>query len=260
VPWNDGAAVDEAFRAHPGRIAAVVAEPVLANAGVLAPGPGFLEHLRELTRRDGALLVWDEVITGFRVAHGGAQGRFEVQPDLTTLGKVIGGGMPIGAHGGRADLMDLVAPVGPVYQAGTLSGHPLAMAGGVAVLRQLTPARYDELEARVAGLATELEGAAAEAGVTAAVSRVGPLLTVFFRSSAPADARAALDSDRLAFAAFFGAMLDAGVLLPPSQFEAWFPGFAHGDEEFRAIARAAVGAFAAVAAGTGGGAPATSAP
>ena len=257
VPWNDAAAVEQAFEAHRGRIATVVAEPVVANAGVLAPSPGFLEHLRDLTRRDGALLVWDEVITGFRVAHGGAQGRFGVQPDLTTLGKVIAGGMPVGAYGGRGDLMDLVAPVGPVYQAGTLSGHPLAMAGGVAVLRQLTQARYDELEARVAGLATDLEAAAGAAGVAAAVSRVGPLLTVFFRASAPTDARAALESDRTAYAAFFGAMLDAGVLLPPSQFEAWFPGFSHGDEEFATIARASADAFAAVAAGRAAPADAT---
>jgi glutamate-1-semialdehyde 2,1-aminomutase len=259
VPWNDVPAVEQAFAAHPGRIAAVVAEPVVANAGVLPPRPGFLERLRELTRQGRALLVWDEVITGFRVARGGAQGRFGVQPDLTTLGKVIGGGMPVGAYGGRADLMDLVAPTGPVYQAGTLSGHPLAMAGGIAVLRQLTQDRYDELEARVAGLAGDLEAAAREAGVTVAVSRVGPLLTVFFRSSAPADARAALGSDRIAYAAFFGAMLDRGVLLPPSQFEAWFPGFSHGDEEFAAIVRAATGAFAAVAAGPGDGAPTSAA-
>src|SRR6266545_3983338 len=160
MPYNDRRAVTEAFAALPGRIAAVVVEPVVANVGVIPPAPGYLEHLRETTRADGALLVFDEVITGFRLARGGAQARFGVTPDLTTLGKIIGGGMPIGAYGGRAELMDLVAPAGPVYQAGTLSGHPLSMAAGIATLAELTPDHYGAFEETVANLAAGLADAA----------------------------------------------------------------------------------------------------
>jgi glutamate-1-semialdehyde 2,1-aminomutase len=245
LPFNDPSAATLAFAEHAGRIAAVVVEPVVANAGVVAPRSGFLEHLRDLTRDDGALLVFDEVITGFRMGVGGAQGRFRVRPDLTTLGKVIGGGMPIGAYGGRADLMSLVAPDGPVYQAGTLSGHPLAMAAGLATLRRLTEERYVVLEDWAAELAERLADAARAAGREVAISRVGPLLTVFFRPTMPLDAADALASDRDAYARFFGAMLDAGVLLPPSQFEAWFPGFAHGPGELDAVVAAAARAFLA---------------
>ncbi|HEU4674116.1 MAG TPA: glutamate-1-semialdehyde 2,1-aminomutase [Candidatus Limnocylindrales bacterium] len=246
LPFNDLSAATLAFAEHAGRIAAVVVEPVVANAGVIGPVPGFLEHLRQLTRADGALLVFDEVITGFRLGPGGAQGRFRVQPDLTTLGKVIGGGMPIGAYGGRADLMALVAPEGAVYQAGTLSGHPLAMAAGVATLRQLGEDRYAALEGWAEALAERLADAATGAGRRdVAIARVGPLLTVFFRPTIPTDAAEALASDRDAYARFFGGMLDAGVLLPPSPFEAWFPGFAHGQTELDAIAAAAERAFRA---------------
>jgi glutamate-1-semialdehyde 2,1-aminomutase len=185
-----------------------------------------------VTAAAGAILVFDEVITGFRVAHGGAQARYGVQPDLTVLGKVIGGAMPVGAYGGRRDLMDLVAPVGPVYQAGTLSGHPLTMAAGAATLRQLRASRYDELEATGATLEAGLRDAAASAGRESpgrevAVQRVGALLTVFFRPTAPRSSDEAMASDRVAYARFFGAMLDAGILLPPSQFEAWFISLAH---------------------------------
>lgn len=243
VPFNQPGALVRAFAAQPGRIAAVIAEPVVANAGVIAPQPGFLQHLREITRHHGALLILDEVITGFRLGPGGAQGRFEVTPDLTTLGKIIGGGMPVGAYGGRRDLMDLVAPAGPVYQAGTLSGHPLAMAAGVATLQQLAPERYDLLERRVDRLVGSLEAAAANARRAVAIARSGPLLTVFFRDRVPLDAAQAFESDRDAYARFFGAMLDGGVLLPPSQFEAWFPGFAHGDAEIDRIVEAAERAF-----------------
>jgi glutamate-1-semialdehyde 2,1-aminomutase len=245
LPFNDADAVCAAFAAHPGEIAAVVTEPVVANAGVIAPRPGFLELLREITLGDGALLVFDEVITGFRLGPGGAQARFGVRPDLTTLGKIIGGGMAIGAFGGRQDLMELVAPLGPVYQAGTLSGHPLAMAAGIATLRQLALERYVALEGRVSRLVDELRAAAAEAGRAVAIARSGPLLTVFFRDGIPTDAAEAFESDRAAYARFFGAMLDAGVLLPPSQFEAWFPGFAHGEAEIDRIVEAARRAFAA---------------
>jgi glutamate-1-semialdehyde 2,1-aminomutase len=248
LPYNDPTAVTLAFAEHAGRIAAVIVEPVAANTGVIAPAPGFLEHLRETTRADGALLVFDEVITGFRVGHGGAQERFGVAPDLTTLGKIIGGGMPIGAYGGRADLMGLVAPAGPVYQAGTLSGHPLSMAAGIATLAELTPDSYVALEETAADLAAGLVDAAAAARCLVAVARVGPLLTVFFRSPVPTDAAEALASDRAAYARFFGSMLDQGVFLPPSQFEAWFPSMAHGPAEIGATLAAARMAFAAGAA------------
>ncbi len=243
LPHNDLAAVTLAFAEHSGRIAAVVVEPVAANSGVIAPAQGFLEHLRETTRADGALLVFDEVITGFRVGLGGAQARFGVTPDLTTLGKIIGGGMPIGAYGGRADLMDLVAPAGPVYQAGTLSGHPLSMAAGIATLAELTPDRYAALEETATELAAGLADAVVAARRRVAIARVGPLLTVFFRPTVPTGAAEALASDRAAYARFFGSMLDQGVFLPPSQFEAWFPSMAHGPADIDATIRAARTAF-----------------
>jgi glutamate-1-semialdehyde 2,1-aminomutase len=248
LPYNDLASVSLAFAVHRSRIAAVIIEPVGANCGVIAPAPGFLEHLREVTREDRALLVFDEVITGFRLGLGGAQARFGVRPDLTTLGKIIGGGMAIGAFGGRADLMDLVAPAGPVYQAGTLSGHPLSMAAGIATLADLTPDRYVALEETTSDLATGLAEAAAAARCVVAVARVGPLLTVFFRPTEPADAAEALRSDRARYARFFGSMLDQGVFLPPSQFEAWFPSMAHGVAEIEATIAAAHVAFKASAA------------
>jgi len=239
LPFNDPTMVTAAFASHPGKIAAVIVEPVVANAGIIAPLPGFLEHLRRTTRADGALLVFDEVITGFRVGPGGAQARYGVRPDLTTLGKVIGGGMPIGAYGGRADLMRLVAPSGPVYQAGTLSGHPLSMAAGIATLATLGPEDYVALDEAgrllEIGLAEAIEGA----GRQACVARVGSLLTLFFLPRLPLDAAEALAADRDAYARFFGAMLDQGVLLPPSQFEAWFLSTTHGSDEIAAIVRAA---------------------
>ena len=245
LPYNDSEAVTQAFVTMPGRIAAVIVEPVVANAGVIPPLDGYLEHLRVVTSADGALLVFDEVITGFRLASGGAQARLGVTPDLTTLGKIIGGGMPIGAYGGRADLMDLVAPVGPVYQAGTLSGHPLSMAAGIATLGELDEERYAALEESAAALASGLTEAAARAGREVAVARVGSLLTVFFRPTLPANAAEALASDRDAYARFFGAMLDQGILLPPSQFEAWFVSMAHGPAEIEATLEVARRAFAA---------------
>jgi len=245
LPFNDPGAVVRAFSTRPGRIAAVIVEPVVANAGVIPPAAGYLEHLREVTRADGALLVFDEVITGFRIGHGGAQARFGVTPDLTTLGKIIGGGMPIGAYGGRADLMELVAPAGPVYQAGTLSGHPLSMAAGIASLGELDEDGYKALEASAAALAAGLAKAAADAGREVSVARVGSLLTVFFRPTRPVDAAEALASDREAYAGFFGAMLDLDILLPPSQFEAWFVSMAHRPAEIEATVDAAREAFAA---------------
>ena len=245
LPYNDAEAVTRAFAAQPGRIAAVIVEPVVANAGVIPPLPGYLEHLRDVTRANGALLIFDEVITGFRLALGGAQGRFGVTPDLTTLGKIIGGGMPIGAYGGRADLMSLVAPAGPVYQAGTLSGHPLSMAAGIATLEELHDDRYADLEATAAALEAGLANAASAAGREVAIARVGSLLTVFFRQTPPVDAAEALASDRAAYARFFGSMLDQGILLPPSQFEAWFVSMTHRPAELAATIEAAQTAFAA---------------
>jgi glutamate-1-semialdehyde 2,1-aminomutase len=245
LPYNDPTSVTLAFARHAGRIAAVIVEPVGANVGIVPPQPGFLEHLREATTADGALLIFDEVITGFRVGPGGAQARYGVRPDLTTLGKIIGGGMPIGAYGGRADLFELVAPSGPVYQAGTLSGHPLSMAAGIATLTALDPDRYLVLDAFAAALAEGVEAAAADAGREVAVARVGSLLTAFFRPTAPVDAGEALASDRAAYTRFFGSMLDQGILLPPSQFEAWFVSMAHGEEDVEATIAAARQAFRA---------------
>lgn len=247
VPYNDRAAVERVFAEHAGRIAAVIVEPVAANVGVVPPVPGFLEGLRQVTRADGALLVFDEVITGFRIARGGAVARYGVEPDLVTLGKVIGGGLPIGAYGGRAELLDLVAPVGPVYQAGTLAGHPIAMAAGIATLNLLAPGAYRELERAGAALEAGLRAAAAEAGLAVAINRVGSILTVFFASRPPTDAATARASDTAAFARFHRAMRSAGVLVPPSQFEAWFVSLAHTDSEIARTVAAARDAFRACA-------------
>ena len=243
VPYNDPEAIASVFEHHPGAVAAVIVEPVAANVGVVAPAAGFLQTLRDLTVANGALLIFDEVITGFRLARGGAQERYGVTPDLTTLGKIIGGGMPVGAYGGRADLMRHVAPEGGVYQAGTLSGHPLAMAAGAATLDLLTPDVYDGLEQAGAELEAGLRDAAAAAGREVAIARVGSLLTVFFLPAAPRDWAEAGAADRDAYASFFGAMLDQGILLPPSQFEAWFIGTAHGSAEIAATLATARRAF-----------------
>ena len=248
LPLNDRTALAYAFAQHAGRIAAVLVEPVAANVGVIPPEPGFLEDARRLSRLDGALLIFDEVITGFRLGPGGAQARYGIRPDLTTLGKVIGGGMPIGAYGGRRDVMDLVAPSGPVYQAGTLSGHAVSMAAGIAALDELTAASYLALEAAGARLADGLGRAAARAGRSISVTRAGSLLTVFFRPDPPIDAADALSADRAAFGVFFRAMLAEGVLLPPSQFEAWFVSLAHDDATLDATVAAAHRAFEAAGA------------
>ena len=221
--YNDLDSVEALLAAHPDEVAAVIVEPVAANMGVVAPIEGFLLGLRALTERFGALLIFDEVITGFRVARGGAQELHGVRPDLTVLGKIIGGGLPVGAYGGRADLMDLVAPAGPVYQAGTLSGHPVVMAAGEATLRQLTPDVYARLERQSARLSAGLRVPGTS------VARLGSLLTLFFRESTPRNFVEAKSADTAAFARFFHAMLDAGVVLPPSQFEAWFVSAAHDD-------------------------------
>jgi glutamate-1-semialdehyde 2,1-aminomutase len=226
APYNDLDAVAEVFRRHGERLAAVIVEPIAANMGVVEPLPGFLQGLRDLCSRAGALLVFDEVITGFRVARGGAQAIYGVVPDLTLLGKIIGGGLPIGAFGGRPELMDLLAPAGPVYQAGTLSGHPLAMAAGCATLEQLDDGRYKRLDR----LSERLAGGIAERLSGASVTRVGSLLTPFFRSLPPRNMQEAAESDTARFAEVFRQLLERGVLPPPSQFEAWFVSAAHSDE------------------------------
>ena len=221
--YNHLASVEALLHEHLGLVAAIIVEPVAANMGVVPPAPGFLAGLRRLADEAGALLVFDEVITGFRVAPGGAQELYGVRPDLTVLGKIIGGGLPVGAYGGRAELLDLVAPAGPVYQAGTLSGHPVVMAAGEAALLQLTPDVYAAMERR----ADRLEKGLQREGVS--VARVATLLTMFFRDAPPANFKEAKASDTRAFARFFRNMRKAGVLLPPSQFEAWFVSAAHDD-------------------------------
>ena len=243
--YNDLAAVEEALGTH--RIAAVIVEPVAGNMGLVPPAPGFLQGLRRLCSAAGALLIFDEVITGFRVAYGGAQTLYGIAPDLTCLGKVIGGGLPIGAYGGRADLMVQVSPQGPVYQAGTLAGNPLAVAAGLATLARLRrPGTYAALEAAGAAAARILRDAAADAGVACSVVSVGSVLTPFFSPEPPTDLGSALRADTAAYARFFGAMLAAGVYLPPAQFECAFLSLAHGAEELAKLHAAAREAFAAV--------------
>ncbi|CAN5281878.1 glutamate-1-semialdehyde 2,1-aminomutase [soil metagenome] len=226
APFNDSDAIAELLATHD--VAAVIVEPVAANMGVVPPLAGYLTGLRELTSRHGAVLIFDEVITGFRVARGGAAERYGVTPDLTVLGKIIGGGLPVGAYGGRADLMKQIAPDGPVYQAGTLSGNPLAMVAGAATLRQLTPTVYQQLEEAGATLEAGLADAAEAAGASVRISRVGSLLTAYVDD----------------FPTFFHSMLMAGIMLPPSQHEAWFVSTAHREDDLDATLRAARDAFA----------------
>jgi glutamate-1-semialdehyde 2,1-aminomutase len=247
APFNDLAAVERLFREHAGRIAAVVLEPVVGNMGLVLPDEGFLAGLRELTAADGALLVFDEVMTGFRVHPGGAQALFGVTPDLTALGKVIGGGLPVGAYGGRREIMELVAPSGPVYQAGTLSGNPLAMAAGIATLRGLgEDGAWDAADRSAERLVSGLEAAAADAGVPGYATRAGTMLGFFFAESPVRSWEDAKQADTARFARFHAAMLERGVYLPPSQFEAWFVSSAHGDAEIDATLAAAREAFASL--------------
>lgn len=248
LPYNDLDAVRAALIAHPDDVAAVIVEPVAANMGVVRPEAGFLEGLRSLTEAHGALLIFDEVITGFRVAFGGVQGRTGIRPDLTCLGKIVGGGLPLAVYGGRRDVMDSLAPLGPVYQAGTLSGNPVAVAAGRAALRRLTsPDFYDVLEHGAATLEAGLVAAARRAGVGCVVVREGSMLTVFFLPHPPANFDQAAAADPARFGRFFRAMLDGGILIPPSQFEAWFVSAAHGRDEIERTVAAAVAAFREVA-------------
>ncbi len=228
APFNSVEAVEQAFDAHRGRIAAVIVEPVAGNMGCVPPAEGFLGALREITTRDGALLVFDEVMTGFRVAYGGAQQRYGIRPDLTTLGKVIGGGLPIGAYGGRADIMAQVAPSGPVYQAGTLSGNPLAVSAGLAMLRRLRahPEIYGLLEERTAALTAGL-------APMFTVNRVGSMFTLFFTEGPVTGYDSARRADTRRFAGYFHFMLERGIYLAPSQFEADFVSAAHNEEDIQ---------------------------
>lgn len=246
LPYNDPDVVDQTFKKFKGQIAAIIVEPVVGNMGCVPPAKGFLDALRYITSRDNSVLIFDEVMTGFRLAFGGAQEVYGTLPDLTTLGKIIGGGLPVGAYCGPAELMDLVAPLGPVYQAGTLSGNPVAMAAGLATLCSLRDNReiYGQLERRAATLVTMVVEAAKEAGVDLTYNRVGSMFTWFFTRGAVTDWRSASTSDTKAFGRFHAAMLDSGVYLPPSQFEAAFLSAAHTDDDVRETVAGAREAFA----------------
>jgi glutamate-1-semialdehyde 2,1-aminomutase len=244
--YNDLPSVESLCKSHKGSIAAVIVEPIAGNMGVTPPSDGFLQGLRALTARHGILLIFDEVISGFRASAGGAQVLLGVTPDLTCLGKIIGGGLPVGAYGGRADIMELVAPSGPVYQAGTLSGNPLAMTAGLWALKRLTPGLYKSLARRGTMLAAGLAEAARDARVPLQVNAFGSMLTPFFTSSPVRDYESALQSDTGAYATFFGAMQKRGIYPPPSQFEAWFLSAAHTDRHVEQTIVAARAAMKAV--------------
>jgi glutamate-1-semialdehyde 2,1-aminomutase len=247
--YNDLTSVARAFASDAGEIAAVIVEPIAGNMGVVPPAPGFLASLRDLCHTHGALVVFDEVISGFRAGPGGAQGALGVQPDLTCLGKIIGGGLPVGAYGGRADLMALVAPSGPVYQAGTLSGNPLAMTAGLWSLERLTPRLYRGLAALGTRLAAGLADAARAARVPLQVNAVGSVVTPFFTDRPVRDYASATSADTAAYARFFRAMLARGIYPPPSQFEAWFLSAAHTPRDVDRTIAAAHAAMQDVAAG-----------
>jgi glutamate-1-semialdehyde 2,1-aminomutase len=248
LPYNDLAEVEAAFDAHEGEIAAVILEPVVGNAGCIPPAPGYLAGLRAITRREGALLIVDEVMTGFRVALGGALQLYHLDADLVTLGKIVGGGLPVGVFGGKRKFMDLLAPLGPVYQAGTLSGNPLAMAAGIATLSYLqehAATIYPRLNSTSQAVAEGVAKEAATAGIPLTLNRVGSMWTWFFREGPVTNYEEATQSDTAAFGRFHRAMLEQGIWLPPSQFEALFLGAAHGDAEVQATIEAARVAFAA---------------
>jgi glutamate-1-semialdehyde 2,1-aminomutase len=249
LPYNDLGAVEEAFAAHPGAVAAVILEAVVGNAGCIAPGEGYLAGLRALTAREGALLIVDEVMTGFRLSLGGAVELYGLDPDLVTLGKIVGGGLPVGVFGGKLGLMEMLAPLGPVYQAGTLSGNPLAMAAGIATvgyLREHAAEVYPRLEATAKAVAEGVKAEAEKAGVALTLNRVGSMWTWFFTTGPVRNYEEAARSDTKAFGRFHRAMLDQGVWLPPSQFEAAFLSTAHGEAETEATIRAARVAMAVV--------------
>ncbi|MFZ1916285.1 MAG: glutamate-1-semialdehyde 2,1-aminomutase [Terriglobales bacterium] len=250
LPFNDTDVLEQTFKKFRHQIACVIVEPVVGNMGCVPPARGYLEALRAITSRDKALLIFDEVMTGFRLAFGGAQELFAIQPDLTTMGKIIGGGLPVGAYGGASEIMDLVAPLGPVYQAGTLSGNPLAMAAGYATLRYLREHKdvYAKLDKLAAEVVAGVDAVAKEAGVTLCHNRVGSMFTWFFTGGPVTDWTSAAKCDTEAFGRFFRTMLENGIYLPPSQFEAAFIGAAHTDHDVQQTIAAAKQAFATVTA------------
>ena len=246
--YNDIDSVKALFAQYPDQIAAVIVEPIAGNMGLVLPKEGFLEGLREVTAENGALLIFDEVISGFRASFGGAQKVYNIMPDLTCMGKIIGGGLPVGAYGGKKEIMMHVAPVGPVYQAGTLSGNPLAMAAGMAILDELAkPGVYEEIEAKTKKLVQGLQTAADKAGVKIALNQSASLFTIFFTETPVDSYQAAMTSNTEQFKVFFQAMLGQGFYLPPSQFECWFVSQAHSDEDIENTIKAAEIAFQAVA-------------
>ncbi len=256
LPYNDLVAVESAFAAHPGEIAAVILEPVVGNAGCIPPADGYLEGLRSITRCEGALLIVDEVMTGFRVALGGAVELYGMDPDLITLGKIVGGGLPVGVFGGKREWMDMLAPLGPVYQAGTLSGNPLAMAAGIATVEYLQEHAgevYPRLEATARSVAEGVAAEAARAGIPLATNRVGAMWTWFFTAGPVKDYDDAAKSDTAAFGRFHNSMLEQGVWLPPSQFEAAFLSTAHSVKEISATITAARKAFENISVNKAGG-------
>jgi glutamate-1-semialdehyde 2,1-aminomutase len=250
LPYNDICALDQAFEKFKHQIACVIVEPVVGNMGCVPPARGYLEALRAITAHDKALLIFDEVMTGFRLAFGGAQELYAIQPDLTTMGKIIGGGLPVGAYGGPSEIMDLIAPLGPVYQAGTLSGNPLAMAAGYATLSYLRERKdaYSKLEKLAAEVVAGVAAAAKDAGVTMCHNRVGSMFTWFFTEGPVTDWTSSAKSDTEAFGRFFRAMLENGIYLPPSQFEAAFMSAAHTERDVQQTITAAKQAFAMAAA------------
>jgi glutamate-1-semialdehyde 2,1-aminomutase len=249
APYNDARAVASLFEKYPGKIAAIIVEPIAANMGVVLPSRGFLSGLRRLTRKYGALLIFDEVITGFRVAYGGAQQVYGIKPDLTCLGKIIGGGLPVGAYGGRREIMEMIAPAGNVYQAGTLSGNPLAMTAGIETLKILSnESNYQQLEDTGAAIQEGLASAMCRAGIPVTIPRAGSLLTVFFTDRPVTDYESARTSDTRFFAAFFTELLKRGIYWPPSQFEAVFVSLAHSSEDVRKTLRSVEQALGKLAA------------
>lgn len=247
APYNDVAAVKALFEAYPDEIAALILEPVPANMGVILPAPGYLETLREMTREYGSLLIFDEVITGFRVHPGGAQAHFGITPDLTTLGKIIGGGLPIGAYGGRRDIMSLMSPEGPVYQAGTLSGNPLAVSAGIATLSTIKNENVIEtVNAKAEGFYRKLDAVAAASGVPLCANRIGSMSTLFFQEGPVRNYQEAVRSNAAQFKVFFNAMLDQGIYVAPSQYEAAFVSLAHSEQDLDDACRAIEKALAKV--------------
>lgn len=247
APFNSLEAVQEIFKRQGEQIAAVIIEPVVGNSGVIVPKEGFLQGIRSVTKEYGALLIFDEVITGFRLAYGGVQKLYGITPDLTTFGKVIGGGMPVGAYGGRGEIMEMIAPSGPVYQAGTLSGNPLAMTAGLETLKILAkPAIYDELEEKTKLLCRGMEESAKEFGIPIYLARMGSMFTLFFTSSEVTDYNSAKNSDTARFGRYFRNMLQGGINSPPSQFEAGFVSLAHTQEDLDKTVEVAAKAFQAL--------------